>query len=204
MIDRETIMHTELLNTKNALYVFDIDDTLLRTSAMVHVRRNGVLVKKLTNAEFNTYVLEPGCEFDFTEFRDAQKFHDESQPIESLMHLLNVLVATADERTKIIMNTARADFNNKDVVLNTFRKFGVNMDMVHLHRAGNIPGNDLPAKKKLVYIRQYLNAAHYKRVHMFDDNRTNLHHFLTLANEYPDTTFSPWIVSENGHLEKFC
>lgn len=194
---------TEIRN-QGTLYVFDIDDTLLHTNAMTYVRFNGEIVHRLSAQEFNNHVLDDGHEYDFHEFEDAQKFHDESKPIEPVMQLLKTLVASVDGRSKIIMNTARGDFDDKDVVLNTFRKYGIDMDKVHLHRAGNIPGKVLPAMKKLVYIRKYLNVQTYKEVCMFDDSKTNLHHFMTLAREFPLTKFSPWLVSENGRLTKYA
>jgi hypothetical protein len=55
---------------------------------------------------------------------------------------------------------------------------------IHAHRAGNEPGNDLPAVKKNVVLRRYLDRHPYGSVHMYDDSKTNLHHFLKLKKEY--------------------
>lgn len=189
------------------LHVFDIDDTLLHTNAMIHVKKNGQTVQRLTNQEFNDHTLEPGHEYDFSEFRNARKFHDESKPIEPMIRKLKAIEANirskSDSKSRIIMNTARADFDDKQTVLNTFKKYGINMDNIHLHRAGNIPGNALPAEKKLVYIRRYLHQHPYKEVHMYDDSKTNLTYFATLKNEFPYTDFIGWLVSPQGNIKRF-
>ena len=62
---------------KKSLHVFDIDDTLLHTNAMVHVKdKNNNHVKTLSNQEFNDHNLKHGHHYDFSEFRSAKKFHE--------------------------------------------------------------------------------------------------------------------------------
>jgi FMN phosphatase YigB (HAD superfamily) len=189
------------------LHVFDIDDTLLRPSALIHVKQNGQTVKRLSNQEFNDHNLPPGHEYDFTEFRDAEKFRNESQPImpmiEKVKAILANIKANPSSKSRIIMNTARGDFDNKDVVLDTFRQYGIDMNHIHLHRAGNIPGSALPAEKKLVYIRRYLHQHPYEEVHMYDDSKTNLTYFLKLTTEFPNTKFVAWLVNQHGRVQKF-
>ena len=64
----------EFNQPKKDLVIFDIDDTLLHTTAKIRVIKDGRPVRELTNQEFNNYKLQPGEEFDFGEFRDAEKF----------------------------------------------------------------------------------------------------------------------------------
>ena len=54
-----------------SLTIFDIDDTLFETTALVYVVKDGVVIDKLTNQEYNVYDLKDGESFDFVEFRDA-------------------------------------------------------------------------------------------------------------------------------------
>lgn len=197
----------EQQNPVGTLHVFDIDDTLLHTNAMIHVKRGGETVQRLTNQEFNNHELPTGHEYDFTEFRNAEKFQKESKPIlpmiEKVKAILLNIQANPASKSRIIMNTARADFDDKETVLNTFRQHGIDMSQIHIHRAGNIPGTDLPAKKKLVYIRRYLQQHSYKEVHMYDDSATNLKFFMMLGQEFPNTKFVGWHVMHNGSIRKF-
>jgi hypothetical protein len=51
-------------------YVFDFDDTLAKTSAKIHVFKNGDRIKSLDPQIFNTYNLKDGEVFDFSDFDD--------------------------------------------------------------------------------------------------------------------------------------
>ena len=205
--------HMETLDEaakKSSLHVFDIDDTLFHTHAQIHVKNPaGKTVTKLSNSEFNDHKLPAGHNYDFHEFRDAEKFRKTSKPIQPMLkkikaihnHVINV------PHSRVIMNTARADFDNKDKFLDTFRHHGVPVDHqhkpIHVHRAGNEPGTDLPAVKKNAVLRRYLDKHPYGSVHMYDDSKTNLHHFLKLKHEYPATNFHAWHAQPTGELKKF-
>jgi hypothetical protein len=41
------------------LTIWDIDETLFNTKAQIHVVKNGKLVRKLSNTEYNTYTRKP-------------------------------------------------------------------------------------------------------------------------------------------------
>jgi hypothetical protein len=193
--------------TEKVLHIYDIDDTLLHTTAKIHVKdKNNKTVKTLNNREFNTHELEPGHHYDFSEFRDASKFNKESKPMTGMLAQLNRVHQKAklglNKGSRVIFNTARADFDDKDTFLDTFKKHGVDIDDIHVHRAGNIPGDHPPAQKKLHYIRQHINNDGYKEVHFHDDSKSNLNAFLGLQKEYPDVRFHAWHVGEDGKIRK--
>lgn len=195
---------------KSSLHVFDIDDTLFHTHALIHVKdKSGRTVAKLSNSEFNDHRLEPGQHYDFHEFRDADKFSKTSTPIPRMLNRLKAIHSHVLKvpHSRVIMNTARADFDNKDRFLDTFRRHGVAVDHqtkpVHVHRAGNEPGNEQPAVKKNAVLRRYLDRHPYGSVHMYDDSRTNLHHFLKLKNEYPGTNFHAWHAQPDGSIKRY-
>lgn len=190
---------------EGALHVFDIDDTLMHTNALIHVKdHQGKTVETLNNQQFNDHKLKPGHSYDFHEFRDAEKFNKESKPMNKTLQQLNrihqKIKLKLSPSSKIVMNTARADFDDKDKFLDTFKKNKVDIDDIHVHRAGNVEGDDLPAKKKLVYIRKHLDSGKYKEVHMYDDSKTNLNHFKSLRTEYPNVKFHAWHVDKKGNL----
>lgn len=179
------------------LTIFDIDDTLMHTTAKIKVIKNGRIVRSLTNQEFNNYELQPGEEYDFGEFRNAEKFRQESKPIRPMIAKLKAILNNAGS-SKVIMLTARADFDDKETFLQTFKDLGIDMSRVHVHRAGNLPGNENPAYKKAVWVRRYLDTGMYNRVRLYDDSRTNLRVFKELEREYPDVKFEAYYVGPEG------
>lgn len=181
------------------LTIFDIDDTLFHTTAQIKVIKDGKPIRSLTNQEFNNYQLQPGEEFDFGEFRSAEKFAKESEPIKPMINTLKKILARASN-TKVIMLTARADFDDKEKFLNTFEKYGIDMSRVHVHRAGNLPGDDPPAYKKAIWVRKYLNTGKYNRVNLIDDSMSNLKVFKSLEQEYPTVDFDAYFVKPSGSV----
>ena len=144
--------YLEEQQSQGTLHVADIDDTLFHTTAKVGVKDpTGKVVQRLSNSEFNDHKLPTGHSYDFGEFRDAQKFHDESKPIPSMISKINRIQANIKKHpnSRVIINTARDNFDNKDTFLDTFRNQGMDIDKIHVHRAGSIPGEELPADKKV-------------------------------------------------------
>lgn len=184
-------------STAESLVIFDIDDTLMHTTAKVKVVKDGQVVKLLNNREFNDYKLKPGEQFDFGEFKDAEKFNRESTPIQPMVNKLKTILDHAG-RAKVIMLTARSDFDNKDLFLKTFNDLGIDMSRVHVHRAGSLPGENLPAEKKAVWVRRYLDTDKYDHVRLYDDSMTNLRVFKQLKSEYPDVDFRAYYVGPKG------
>ena len=60
------------------LLIFDVDDTLINTTAAVNIVKNGKIIKSLSNGEYNTYELKPGEKFDYSEFRDPDLLSKET------------------------------------------------------------------------------------------------------------------------------
>ena len=182
------------------LIIFDIDDTLMHTTAKIKVVKDGQVIRDLTNQDFNNYQLQPGEEFDFGEFRSAEKFRQESKPIVPMVKKLKAILSHAGN-AKVIMLTARADFDDKDTFLQTFHDLGIDMKRVHVHRAGNLPGNDPPAYKKAVWVRKYLDTKQYGHVRLYDDSMSNLRVFKELKKEYPQVDFRAIYVGPNGSTQ---
>jgi hypothetical protein len=179
------------------LIIFDIDDTLMHTTAKIKVVKDGQIIRDLSNQEFNNYKLQPGEEFDFGEFRSAEKFRQESKPIVPMVSKLKAILNHAGN-AKVIMLTARADFDDKEMFLRTFNDLGIDMSQIHVHRAGNLPGNDSPAYKKAVWVRKYLDTKQYGHVRLYDDSMSNLRVFKELKKEYPQVDFRAIYVGPGG------
>lgn len=182
------------------LVIFDIDDTLVNTDTKVNVVRDGKIVKKLNSHEFTNYKLEPGEEFDFGAFRDAREFFTQARPIPGMIRQLKQDIATGN---RVIMLTARSDFNDRDIFLDTFRRFGIDMDRVHVYRAGNLAIKAATEEKKKIILRHLLGKEHFDKLIMYDDSIPNLDAFLSLKQEYPWSKFYAWHVDPRGQASEY-
>ena len=187
----------------SGLTIWDIDETLFNTKALIYVMKGGEILRKLSNQEFNTYKLGAGESFDFREFRDAKHFRDTSEPIvKAINKLIAIHKNVKAKGSKMIVITARADFDNKEVFLDTFRKQGLDIDNIHVHRAGNL-GHGKSAMQKRIVIKKLMAQQKYARVRLFDDDVSNLQMLKDLKSEYPDTDFEAYLAHPDGKMTKF-
>lgn len=188
---------------KGGLTIFDIDDTLFHTTAKIDVVKNGKKVRELTNQEYNTYKLKPGEEYDYKQFRDAKKFREESKPIKKMFAKAKAILRNVVNKqgSRVIILTARDDFDDRETFLNTFRDQGFDIDKVRVERAGKIK-NMMPEYAKYVIIYNYLKSGSYSRVRLFDDSKSNLKQFLRLAKQFPNVSFEAYFVDGQGNARK--
>lgn len=182
------------------LVIFDIDDTLVRTDTKVNVAKDGKIINRLSSHDFTHYKLKPGEEFDFGAFRDAKEFFEKAKPI---LPMINQLKHDINTGNKVIMVTARADFNDRDMFLKTFKRFGIDMNKVHVYRAGNIQAKIPTENKKKIIIKKVLDDDNYTKAIMYDDAQPNLDLFLSLKDEHPETKFYAWYVNPKGEAEEY-
>ena len=182
------------------LVIFDIDDTLVNTSTKVKVVKDGKVIKKLNSHDFTHYKLQPGEEFDFGAFRDAREFFTKSKPI---IPMINQLKHDINTGNKVVMVTARSDFDNKELFLDTFRKFGIDIDKVHVYRSGNIELKIPTEEKKKMIIRKLLSTNDYTKAIMYDDAKPNLDLFVSLKDEHPGVKFYAWYVNPKGEAIEY-
>ena len=184
------------------LTMFDVDETMFITKAKVKVMKNGKVVKKLDNQQFNTYKKKAGEEFDFGEFKDAKVFNRTSTPIARMINKVKVILKNATKAgSKVIIVTARPNFDNKKLFLDTFRQQGIDIDKIYVERAGNLGGGPAADNKKVIF-RKYLDQKIYKRIRLFDDSKENLKAFLSLQKDYPDVTFEAFLAKSNGSVSR--
>jgi GNAT superfamily N-acetyltransferase len=182
------------------LVIFDIDDTLVNTDTRVNVVRDGQIIKQLNSHDFTHYKLGPGETFDFGAFKDAREFFTKAKPIPGMIRQLKQDIATGN---RVIMLTARSDFNDRDVFLDTFRRFGIDMDRVHVYRAGNLAIKAATEEKKKIILKHLLGQEHFDKLIMYDDSVPNLNAFLSLKQDYPYSKFYAWHVDPNGQASEY-
>lgn len=182
---------------------FDIDETLFHTTAKVLVMKNGKVVRELDNQQFNTYKLNPGEEFDFTQFRDAVLFKDSSKPIiqtvEKIKEMTKIAVLNG---SKVALLTARQSFNDMATFKQAFTDQGIPIEKIDINFAGDIAkeaGSVAMAKKQIVM--KYLAFGEYHNATLLDDNRENLEEFLTISDSEKDVKFEAIYIDKDGRSE---
>lgn len=194
---------------RNYITFIDIDDTVFKTSTDVLVKdEDGKTVKQLNSFDYNNYILRPGEYFDYSQFRNSEAFANTAKPMPSTLHKINRLlniVRLKQGVDKIIFLTARADMDDKQLFLSTFRKAGIpvdNEDIIYIERAGNIKNMPTPEAKAYI-IKKYLNTNRFNVVRMIDDSANNLDSFLDLKDDYPELKFIAIQVTPNGNLRGY-
>jgi len=156
----------------------DIDETIFKTKAMIYVMKNGKVDRKLTNQEFNTYKLQDGETFDFQEFGDADLFNKTSIPIPSVVGRIKRMMINAGARgSKVILLTARSDFDDKEVFLRTFSDIGIPISDIYVERTGNMKSGTTSQRKEKTVLK-YIKDGDYRRVRLIDDDMANIKGFL--------------------------
>lgn len=198
------------------LTIFDIDETLFHTTAQIQVvdKKTKKVVKSLSNQEYNNYTLKVNEDFAYKEFSDSDKFYKESQPIVRMLNKARAIIKNVQRKplSKVVIITARNDFNDKARFLATFRKHGIPVDdvpktrnmtrkSVRIERAGKISEDILPADKKYIIIRNYLLTGQFSRCRMFDDSMSNLQAFLKLKREFPQVKFEAYYANPDGSIK---
>tara|TARA_B000000557_G_C20778655_1_gene445442 strand:+ start:245 stop:880 length:636 start_codon:yes stop_codon:yes gene_type:complete len=184
------------------LTIFDIDETMFKTKALVLVVKDGKTVKKLNNQEFNKYKLKAGEKFDFGQFTNAKIFNQTSTPIARMINKVKAILKNATKAgSKVIIVTARPDFDDRELFLDTFRNQGIDIDKIYVERAGNL-GSGPAAENKKVIFRKYLDKGIFKRIRLFDDAKSNLKAFLSLQNDYPDVSFMAFHAKPSGSVSR--
>lgn len=194
-----------LFESKTAsLTIFDIDDTLFTTDTKVHVVKGGKRVKSLAPAEFNVYKVKSGESLDFTDFRSAEVFQKTAKPIATVFKTAKSIISrfSAFANKKIVIVTARADLDNKNMFLDTFKKYGFDISKVYVHRAGNI-GGDSSAENKKVVIRELIKDGNYEMVRLFDDDKSNLDALHDLESEFSNMKFDTFYVDHSGSISRY-
>ena len=187
-----------LEESQKSINFFDIDETLLKTKAKIYVIKDGQIVKKLSNQEFNNYHLQAGESFDFREFSDSKLFAKTSKPIIPMIKKIKALFKNMQGKGEIALLTARADFDDKNRILEYFRGLGINVGhykdgKIHIIRTGNLGKPSAIAKKEVV--SNILKTNKYYKTRLYDDDKKNLEMFLSLEQDFPNIIFEAYLVS---------
>jgi hypothetical protein len=159
------------------IILFDLDDTIIHTTAEIYIVKNGKRVRKMSNGEFNDYVLKPGESFDFGEFDDPNILAGSA-----FTKYWDTLKREYRKGTHVGILTARS---NCDMIKQFFLDNGIRIKD-ELVMAINDPALGLKGsiqQKKSEAIGILANAG-YKLFVFFDDNKANLESAKDLEKSY--------------------
>ena len=186
------------------LHAFDIDGTLFNPDVKIRVMHGAQHAESLSHSEFNNHVLKPGHHYDFSEFKSSKKF-ERSKPIPKMLNKLQAIQRNikSKPRNRIILNTARADFDDKPRFLNALKNHGIDTEKVRVERAGNDASEMTTGQKKAQIISGHIENGKYKHVSLYDDDAENLRQFLKLREKHTGITFHAHHVQTDGSTRKF-
>jgi len=153
-------------------YIFDFDDTLVKTDAKVHVYKAGKFLKSLTPEEFNYYQKAPDEDIDVSEFKDPRIIM-RAKPFKMWPALQNMDTAIKQGRStsEIFILTARSPIA-KTPIYNFFQRNGINIPEDHIITIGDDIGEiSIPEEKRKVLT---MLASQYDDLTFFDDNPENI------------------------------
>lgn len=153
---------------QNKILIFDIDDTLLVSNALIYVIKNDRTIRTLTPQQFNDYILKPGEKFDFSEFESIDSLRNSK-----FTDYMKTLRNEYSKGTHICILTARGDV---DVIRDFFLENGIDIkpELVIAINDKRLGYSGSIAEKKSQAISALVDKGEYRTVVFFDDNKDNL------------------------------
>lgn len=179
----------ERKSKSKTLYLFDLDETLVSHDnevLKIYVKnKDEKVVRTLTNQEYNYDVLSVGESYDFSDFTSAYLFKESSTPIPKMIQKMKS-IHKKNKNVEIL--TARSDFDDKDLFGYILEEYGIDINQIHVRRAGNIDAKSTSEAKSL-FVSSLIGDYGYNKIHLYDDNLQNLTEFLGLKEKYNDVEF---------------
>ncbi len=143
----------------NKAFVFDFDDTLVKTDCRIGVKSNRVWKFGLTPQQFNNYTLNEGEEFDFSDFNYV------INPV--ALETLQLAKTVNDEQHAVYILTARSN-TAKNPIIEFLKDNGINAKEVFCVGEN---GADI-AKEKRTVLLTFIEG--YDKIFFYDDNVHNV------------------------------
>jgi hypothetical protein len=207
---------------RRSIHLFDLDDTLIRTSARVLVRDEaGNLLRALSTGEFTGYRAGPGEVFDFAEFSDLGIL-SRGIVVRYTRAIIDTILAYGT-RSEFGILTARADKKmHAPFLIRLFRSlFGVRLANEFIFAVsdlrfsgykdkrvgpGGAPFSKLSvSQRKALVIAEDLVGRGFNDISFYDDCRANLESFKVMREAFPNVTYRPHFIDPtwSARLEEF-
>jgi hypothetical protein len=192
---------------RKSIHVFDVDDTLMESSARVWVysREVGVAPHALSPSQFSTYSLQKDENFDFREFSDIGIL-SRGVAIPYTRDILNHIVAHRSKSHFAILTARPEKKLHAPFLIRLFKNlFGIELhkDLVFTisderytrFKDKSQKYSDLSvAQKKAMVIADELISKGYNDISFYDDSRENLLRFSELKERFPDIIFKAHFI----------
>lgn len=165
------------------LTVFDFDDTLVRSEAVVHIKKGGI-IKSINAKHWNTYVPEPGDEFDFS---DMEKLRMATKNDKIWKIFLDRLWSHGWDHVHVLSARSCGKPLQK-----YFKEEQVRVQVNWLKIP---PGHDNGLYKGR-WIEEKIQTHEYEAVEFFDDREDSCHGVAALKHKYPHIHFKVWRIIE--------
>lgn len=162
------------------ILIFDVDDTLINTTANILVVKGGKITKTLNNVEFNKYKLGPGEKFDFREFDDEKILSGET-----FTPYWGTLKREYKKGTHISILTARSD---SKMLRKFFLDNGIDIkpSLIFAISEPNSIYKGTIQQRKADVIKNLMDLG-YETMVFFDDDEGNLSAAKSLERKYDVT-----------------
>lgn len=152
------------------LRVFDLDDTLVHSNSMIHIKQADGDILDLTPAQYAVYDKEPGDQFDFSEFEELV----EPEVIDWTLNILKRVISKQGSDGAVILTARGSDKPAKQ--------------FLKMHNLPEIPvvalGDSHP-DRKAQWILAMIKRFSYTEVEFFDDSAKNIAAVEALKNKVP-------------------
>jgi len=196
---------------RKSIHLFDLDDTLVTTSAKVRVvDASGRRLRDLPPAEFTEYALSPGEVFDFTEFSDIGIL-SRGIVLKYTRDIIEQLVARKT-RSRFGILTARGDKTlHSGFLIRLFRDlFGIKLekslifavsdqrfnrfkDKILSNQDRKFSSLSIPERKAWVVLDDLISRG-FNDISFYDDSRQNLKAFRQLSANFPSIVFKSHFI----------
>ena len=153
--------------TSNKILIFDMDDTLIYTTANIWVMKDGKHIKTLSSSEYNDYKPQRGESFDYCEFDDPKILSRER-----FTPYWNTLKREYKKGTHISILTARG---NAAMIRKFFLQNGIDIKPDLVFAIGDpmlsLTGTVQDRKAQII---SHIAQLGYDTMVFFDDNEDNL------------------------------
>lgn len=153
-------------------YVFDFDETLVKTDAKIHVYRNGAHYRSMDSKEYNDYKRKLGDKLDFSDFKDGELIlNAKKYKMWPAIENISAAIKTNRSISEIYILTARTS-EAKAYIYEFLKRKGIAIDISHILTIGDESGKkDISNEKRKALVKL---VEKYDEVVFYDDDPSNI------------------------------
>lgn len=183
-----TIKEYLTINDNKEIFLFDFDDTIIRTEASIKVKDTDGSIKYITHSELDKY-QKKGCIIDFDEYNDMGVLMN-GKLIEPVFSILK----DKYKESTIGIVTGR---DNPKLIKDFFLSKGIDIPMEFIYTVTHKDftdkyGTDQMALLKKHAVKEIINKG-FNIIHFYDDNVANISYVNTLNDK--DTIVRTYIIT---------